>query len=157
MEEQKHSIEESMASLKKLLKTKDYILIPLALTGTDHFELNAKINGISGKFILDTGASHSCVGLDRADIFQLITQESEVKAAGAGAVGMETLISSGNKIQIGSWKKDRIEIVLFDLVHVNEALLSHKALPVDGIIGADVLKKGKAIIDYHKKSLYLKK
>ena len=33
---------------------------------------------------------------------------------------------------------------------------SHNADPVDGIIGADVLKKGKAIIDYEKKYLYLK-
>jgi hypothetical protein len=46
--------------------------------------------------------------------------------------------------------------VLFDLVHVNEALTSHKAMPVDGIIGADILKKGKAIIDYRKQGLYLK-
>lgn len=157
MGEQKHSYEESMASLKKFLKTKDYLPIPLVLTGTDHLELTAKINGINGKFILDTGASHSCVGLDRAEHFQLITQESEVKAAGAGAVGMETLVSPGNKVQIGSWTAERIEIVLFDLAHVNEALRSHKALPVDGIIGADVLKKGRAVIDYHKKSLYLKK
>ena len=146
-----------MASLKKFLKTKDYIHVPLVLTGTDHFELNAKINGINGKFILDTGASHSCVGLDRAGHFQLITQESEVKAAGAGAVGMETLVSTGNKVQIGSWERKKLAIVLFDLVHINEALISHEAVVVDGIIGADVLKKGKAIIDYHKKSLYLKK
>lgn len=157
MEEQKHSTKESMASLKKFLETQQYIRIPLLLTGTDHFELDARINGVAGKFILDTGASHSCVGLDRSEFFGLATQESEIKAAGAGAVGMETLISAGNSIQIGTWKKGRIGIVLFDLVHVNQALLSHKAMPVDGIIGADVLKKGKAVIDYHKKSLYLKK
>jgi hypothetical protein len=47
--------------------------------------------------------------------------------------------------------------VLFDLVHINEALTNHKALPVDGIIGADILKKGKAIIDYGTSTLYLKK
>jgi hypothetical protein len=39
---------------------------------------------------------------------------------------------------------------------VNTALVSHDAKPVDGIIGADVLKKAKAIIDYEKKLLYLK-
>ncbi|MEC7262760.1 MAG: acid protease, partial [Bacteroidota bacterium] len=52
---------------------------------------------------------------------------------------------------------NKLKIVLFDLVHVNQALVSHNALPVDGIIGADVLKKGKAVIDYNKKCLYLKK
>ena len=46
--------------------------------------------------------------------------------------------------------------MLFDLIHVNEALIAHKALPVDGIIGADILKKGDAIIDYKKKYVFLK-
>jgi hypothetical protein len=36
----------------------------------------------------------------------------------------------------------------FDLSHVNEALIQHKSKPVHGIIGADVLLKGKAIVDY---------
>ena len=40
--------------------------------------------------------------------------------------------------------------------HVNEALKSYKTKPVDGIIGADVLLKGKAIIDYYNHYLYLK-
>ena len=35
-------------------------------------------------------------------------------------------------------------------------LINHNAEPVDGIIGADILKKGKAVIDYEKKYLYLK-
>ncbi|MGB5668134.1 MAG: acid protease, partial [Maribacter sp.] len=39
---------------------------------------------------------------------------------------------------------------------VNEALTTHNALPVDGIIGADVLKRGKAIIDYKNSCVYLK-
>ena len=145
-----------MKSLKKFLKGKSYISIPLILTDTNHFEISAKINGISGRFILDTGASNTCVGMDKIDFFKMVSEVSEIKAAGAGATEMETLVSSKNKIQIGEWKKKKQKIVLFDLIHVNQALTSHNALPVDGIIGADVLKKGKAVIDYDKKSLYLK-
>ena len=146
-----------MTSLKKFLKSKSYVKVPLVLTETNHFEISAKINGVSGRFILDTGASNTCVGIDKIDFFEMVSKTSDVKAAGAGAVEMETLVSSKNKIQIGDWKKNRQKIVLFDLVHVNQALTSHNALPVDGIIGADLLKKGRAIIDYDKKSLYLKK
>ncbi len=131
--------------------------IPLVLTETNHFEISAKINGVSGRFILDTGASNTCVGMDKIDLFKMVSEVSEIKAAGAGATEMETLVSSKNKIQIGEWKKKKQKIVLFDLVHVNQALTSHNSLPVDGIIGADLLKKGKAVIDYDKKSLYLKK
>jgi len=45
---------------------------------------------------------------------------------------------------------------LFNLTHVNTALTNHNSNPVDGIIGADILKKTSAIIDYNKKYLYLK-
>jgi predicted aspartyl protease len=146
-----------MTSLKKFLRSKDYIKIPLTFTQTDHFELTASINGVTGKFILDTGASNTCVGMDKIEFFEMISEATDIKAAGAGATEMETLISSSNKIQIGEWTKKKQKVVVFDLSHVNHALLAHNALPVDGIIGADILKKGKAIIDYNKKCLYLKK
>ncbi len=145
-----------MASLKKFLKKKNYTKVPLLLTATNHFEIVAKLNGINGRFILDTGASNTCVGFDKIEFFNLTSKESKIKAAGAGATNMETLISTKNKIEIGAWKKSKIKVVLFDLVHVNEALTTHKALPVDGIIGADILKKAKAIIDYDMKCVYLK-
>jgi len=145
-----------MNSIKKILQKKNYIQIPLLLTNTNHFEVTAIINGITGRFILDTGASNTCVGFDKIDFFNLTSKESKIKAAGAGATDMETLISIKNKLEIGNWKKNKLKIVLFDLVHINEALTAHKALPVDGIIGADVLKKAKAIIDYDKRCVYLR-
>ena len=145
-----------MASLKKFLLQKHYTKIPLTLTDTNHFEINASINGIHGRFILDTGASNTCIGFDKVDFFKLISKDSEIKAAGAGATDMLTRVSTKNKIQIGEWKHKKLKIVLFDLGHVNQALLNHNAQPVDGIIGADILKKSKAIIDYNKKCVYLK-
>jgi len=144
-----------MSSLKKFLKKKNYTKVPLVLTATNHFEIMAKLNGITGRFILDTGASNTCVGFDKIDYFNLTSKESKIKAAGAGATNMDTLISTKNKMEIGNWKKNKLKIVLFDLVHVNEALTTHKALPVDGIIGADILKKAKAVIDYQKSCVYL--
>jgi hypothetical protein len=146
-----------MKRLKKILKKKKYRRIPLKKIATNHLEVKAKINGIKGRFILDTGASNSCVGMDSIVLFHLITEESETKAAGAGAVGMETLLSKNNHLQIGSWETHTLDIVLFDLSHVNTALTQHKAKEVAGIIGADILQKGKAVIDYNKNVLYLKK
>ena len=146
-----------MASLKKLLEKKAYVRIPLEMTETNHFALEVKVNGISGRFILDTGASNTCIGFENIERFKLTSEASEIKAAGAGATNMDTLIATKNRIQIGTWQQKRCKIVLFDLVHVNEALTTHNATPVDGIIGADVLENAKAVIDYGKRKLYLKK
>lgn len=143
-------------SLKKLLEEKGYHRIKMKFTKTNHLEINARINDIEGKFILDTGASSTCVGIDAIEHFDLFPEDSDIKAAGAGATNMLTQISQKNTLQINDWKKKKINLVLFDLRHVNEALINHKAEKVHGIIGADVLKKGKAIIDYKNKTLYLK-
>lgn len=145
-----------MSKLALFLEQKGYTKVKLKLTTTNHFEIKASINGVKGRFILDTGASNSCVGFEAIEPFKLSVKDSEVKAVGAGASNMTTKISSTNKVKIGQWKKQRVALILFNLTHVNEGLRSHNAQPVDGIIGADLLKKAKAIIDYQKKHLYLK-
>lgn len=143
-------------SLKKLLEEKGYHRIKLSYTKTNHLEVVAKINDIAGNFILDTGASSTCVGLEAVEHFDLLAEESDVKAAGAGATNMLTQIAQKNRIEIMGWKTKKADLVLFDLRHVNEALVNHNAEKVHGIIGADILKKGRAIIDYKNKALYLK-
>ena len=85
-----------------------------------------------------------------------MAEDSDVKAAGAGATNMLTQIAQKNSIEIKGWKKKKVDLVLFDLRHVNDAFVNHKAEKVQGIIGADILKKGKAIIDYKSMSLFLK-
>lgn len=145
-----------MASLKQYLEEKGYQKIKLTYTATHHLELKAKINNIEGNFILDTGASSSCVGFEAISHFKLLAEESDVKAAGAGATNMLTQIAVKNNINIKGWKAKKVDLVLFDLKHVNAALINHKAEKVHGIIGADILKKGKAIIDYKSKNLFLK-
>ena len=143
-------------TLEEFLLKKDYIKVKLYLTKTNHFEIKATLNGIKGRFILDTGASNSCVGFDAIETFNLQVEDSLIKAAGAGAIDMDTKTSKKNKIKIGQWKNNKVFLVLFNLTHVNTALINHNSKPVDGIIGADILKKSKAIIDYDKKYLYLK-
>ena len=145
-----------MEDLNNFLLKKGYTKIKLHLSKTNHFEIKVTLNGVKGLFILDTGASNSCVGFEAVEIFGLKAKDSEIKAAGAGATDMSTQISKKNKLKIGKWKKDKVALILFNLSHVNTALVSHNSKPVDGIIGADILKKGKAIIDYEKKELYLK-
>ena len=146
-----------MKNLNNILKKENYKKIKFKITKTQHILIKAKINGVAGNFILDTGASNSCVGFESVDLFALEAQKSKTKAAGAGATGMFTQLALKNKLQLGSWKDSNFELVIFDLSHVNEALMQHKAKPVHGIIGADVLMKGKAIIDYFNNCLYLLK
>ena len=128
-----------MEELQDFLKGKKYKKIKFKVLKTQHLLIIAKINGIKGKFILDTGASTSCVGFESIDRFLLDAEISDTKAAGAGGTGMETQIAKNNEIQLGRWNDRRFHLVVFDMSHVNEALKQYKTKPVDGIIGADIL------------------
>jgi predicted aspartyl protease len=145
-----------MKNLHEKLKKVDYKKVPFKITKTQHLLIKAKINGIKGNFILDTGASNSCVGFESIEHFSLEAKKSKTKASGAGATGMLTQTSSNNKLQLNNWKTKDFDLVIFDLSHVNEALNHYKVKPVHGIIGADILMKGKGIIDYFNHCLYLK-
>lgn len=145
-----------MKKLQEILKKEKYKKINFKVSKTQHLLVKASINGVKGNFILDTGASNSCVGFESIELFQLTAGSSTTKAAGAGATGMFTQIAKDNILQLGRWKDTEFHLVIFDLSHVNEALRQYKAKPVQGIIGADVLLQGKAIIDYYNHCLYLK-
>ena len=146
-----------METLPILLKKEGYQRINFKVSKTQHLLIKASINGIKGNFILDTGASNSCVGFESIELFQLSAGKSKTKASGAGATGMFTQLAKDNLLQLGKWKHTQFHLVNFDLSQDNEALMQHKAKPVQGIIGADILIEGKAIIDYFNHCFYLKK
>jgi hypothetical protein len=77
-------------------------------------------------------------------------------AHGAGKDQIEIQISKNNSINIGQWIFEKYNIATIDLNPINSAFVSANLEKVDGIIGADLLKKGKAVIDYHRNYLYLK-
>ena len=145
-----------MATLHHFLKTKGYCRVQLRLLNTNHFVLDVMLNGAQGRFLLDTGASDTCVAMDKATYFKLHPKPSDEKAASASSNEMHTEVAHYNTIQIGNWNASRRTVVLFDMQTVNLALEQQKATAVEGIIGADILRKSDAIIDYNHHWLYLK-
>ena len=142
-------------TLNKFLKKSGYSAIKLIFLETKHYLIEAKINEVSGRFILDTGASNSCICISLEDKFKVLSKESKEKASSANSEMTHTKISKSNAIQIGKWE-DKIDLISFDMNHINNALSQKKVPPIDGIVGADILKKSKAILDYKTNRLYLK-
>ena len=142
--------------LRALLEQQKFHRIPLQKLATGHYKFQVKVNNKKGSFILDTGASTSCIGFKQANYFLLKGEVSEVKAAGAGAINMETEIARNNHVKIGEKALKNIDLILFNLTHVNEALSQVDEDAIDGIIGADLLKQCQAKIDYGRNCLYIK-
>lgn len=129
--------------------------IKFQIIKSNHLLINVKINEIKGRFILDTGASNCCVCFENTEKFNLITFETKVKAAGAGAINLETLQSKKNTLEIGKIKIKKFELVLINMQHIKQSLVSFYKKPIDGVIGSDILIKTNALIDYRKKTITL--
>ncbi len=142
-------------TLNKFLKNKGYFSVNLIFLKTKHYLIEAKINGIKGKFILDSGATNSCVCITKENKFKLDTKKSKIDASSATSKISKTNVSKRNSIVISKWK-DLIDLVTFDMSHINKIFNEKEIESVDGIIGADLLKKSKAVLDYQSNKLCLK-
>ena len=146
----------NMRTLYQLLRPKGYTRVRLQTLPTNHYVLIATLNGVEGRFILDTGASTTCVSAELTAHFHLNAKPSEGKASSASANELDTEVAHHNELVIGSWSSKRRSVVLFDMQAVNHALQKLDIKSVDGIIGADILQSTKAVIDYQNDWLYLK-
>lgn len=118
------------------------------LIETNHIIIDCKINGINGKFILDTGASNSCIDLLSADKFDLSYKKFKEKTSSASDIIKETFHSKQNTLEIAKLKKTNFEFILFDMKNINDSLNEKEIHSIDGIIGGDFLAEHNAVINY---------
>jgi len=136
-----------------------YTSVPFKYTITNHIEITALVNGKEGVFLIDTGASNSCISLNLKDDFNLICESNEdVEITGIGSNNPTgTQISHGNTLRINESIVTDFPIVLLQMDHINETLLINKANELDGVIGGDFLELTKAVIDYNTRQIFFKK
>jgi len=146
----------SIQTTQKFLTSNGYIAIPLKRNAVGHFELVAEVNNVKGHFTLDTGASGTV--LERANLkkFKIYKTGATVEAGGLGTAKSSAKFIKIRKIKIGTFERKNLKIVATDLSHVNKMLTKHGVQPQDGVLGGDILKSGKAIIDYESEILFLK-
>ena len=145
-----------MNDLVTVLEQQNYFSIPFRIRKSNHLFVQAKINRIKGLFLIDTGASNTCIDSNEQSFFNLLSKEHKAKASGAGSNNMHAEISVNNNIQLSKWKKNGIDLILLDLTHVNIALNEYGLPKVHGIIGSDLLKSHHAIIHYPLQLLFIK-
>ena len=119
-------------TLNKFLKNDGYSSVKLIFLKTKHYLIEAKVNSITGRFILDTGASNSCICTSLEDKFKVISEDSKEKASSANSEMTHTKISKRNKIQIGNWVNE-LDLITFDMNHINNALSEKKLIQLMGL------------------------
>ena len=125
------------------------------LIESNHIIIECIVNNICGKFIVDTGASNSCINYLSAPKFNVESRKSNETASSATNKIIDTYYSKDNTLKIGNFQKNDFDLVLFDMTFINNSL-KEKGMPeVDGIIGGDILNQYNACIDYKKEEISL--
>ena len=129
--------------------------ISFLISKSNHILIECKINYVSGIFIVDTGASNSCINYLSASKFNVEYKKSNETASSATNEISETYYSKDNTLEIKDFKKNNFGLVLFDMTFINNSLKEKGVTDVDGIIGSDILNELNACINYKKKEISL--
>ena len=129
--------------------------IKLKLTKTRHLVCQSRINGVRAVLPIDTGASNSCIALAEKENFKIEANGEPFEASGAGKDKVKAVLGHQCDLIIGRHAVGKHAFILLDMQHINATLMHENAKPINGILGADFLKKNQAIIDYRNKSLDL--
>lgn len=123
-----------------------------------HHIATCKINGKSGRLLVDTGASKTVFDKDRFKRFKHKGKICLSPSPTAGAGGPLSNIQITILKNMNVLKKVNIKnylVALTDLSHLNNLFTSLKAKPIDGVLGNDFLVSHGATIEFSNNSITL--
>ena len=122
-----------------------------------HIMVKGLIHGKEANFLLDTGASRSVFDPKTISSFieNLTFEKKEGMTAGVGSSDLESATFRIDVFSLGDMEILDYEAVALDLENIHE-MYGKLGLPhIDGIIGGDLLRHHKAVINYRNKKLRL--
>ena len=143
--------------LARFLTARKFVPLPLIKAPTGHLGLaHAMVNGRAANLWLDTGAGQTVLDLKFARGLGLSLTPDACRGAGAGGVGLAVLATVVSQLTLAGFTELDFRCVVMDLDHVNAGLKQRGLAPIDGIIGADLLERREAVIDYKASVLFLR-
>ena len=138
-----------------------YIEVPIQLLDIEgegfHIMVRGMIHDKEASFLIDTGASRSVFDPKTITAFieDIQFEKKEGLSAGVGSSDLESATFVIDRLGIGALEITDYEGVALDLENIHE-MYGKLGLPhIDGIIGGDVLRRYKAVINYRSRKLRL--
>ncbi len=143
-------------TLQEFLDEKQYTTVSMRGTQFGHLEVAASINNISTLLLVDTGAASTVIDIAFAHEHGLPLTDTTITGGGVGTSDLVIHQLDNIHIDLGGFTLENTTIYAADLQHVKQSLSDkgETAIP-SGVIGADILSRHHAIIDYQNLKLYL--
>jgi clan AA aspartic protease (TIGR02281 family) len=131
----------------------DAVLLREVATG--HHLVEATINGRTGSFVLDTGANVTVIDRRHLEHFGLSGTGGLAGMVGGLGGGQQATQVAIDSLQIGDVKVRQQRIVAADLGQLLQMLGQVSRTTVYGLIGQDVMKEHRGIVDVAKPMLHV--
>lgn len=131
------------------------IRLAISYIRTRQIVVSGKINGKRLLFIIDTGASESVFHTGTAEELGLTPEKLNQQGAGVGSASISVFKLPQVTLELGKASFILERPIAMDLSHVLHSLKAFRARRSSVILGADLLKRYKAVIDYDKMEISL--
>jgi len=132
-----------------------FVLVPFISEKSRLITVEARLAGRSARFLIDTGAGRSILDSSAASEFNLLVRSRSRVGYGAGSAAIAVGRIAKHDLRLGGVDLSKTKLRTIDLSHVNAGLAKAEVRPIVGVIGADVLRRHKAVIDYGRSLLLL--
>lgn len=129
--------------------------IPLRELVTGHHVVDVTVNGHEAAFVLDTGANASVLHAGYADELGLDVGRAPAAAIGLGGGPLKAGMARVESLEIGGISVRQSRLLTADLGQVVRLLGPLSGGKIYGIVGQDIMKEHRAVIDVARPILYL--
>lgn len=143
--------------MNEKLNLSGYHPVPLRYNKANHFVLDVTINGKKSNMLLDTGANFTNISLKDVKPFGLVI--SKVSTCSVSGIGDEVeigCIKGVTDFELAGETFKLSHIHALDITHIKDSYASVNVKTIHGIIGMDLLKKYKGVIDTECNVLWLR-
>ncbi|POZ63207.1 aspartyl protease family protein [Chromobacterium alticapitis] len=130
--------------------------VPLTKQANGFVAVKARLNGVDGRFLLDSGASMTCVDRKQAARFGLENEGTAQTSHGSAGATEIKRVADKQLEWGGRLAADKLAVYLTDFDAINQGLAEEGIAAVDGVIGMDVLSAQHAVLDYGQQQLRLR-
>jgi hypothetical protein len=134
---------------------RQFVLIPIIREKSHHITVVARLSGRPARFVVDTGAGGTILDSHALAKYKLKLSSASRKGGGVGSGAMRMNYVARHDLTLVDLDLSGTKLLTLDLSHVNAGLKKSKVAPVVGVLGADVLWRHHAVIDYDRSHMLL--
>lgn len=130
--------------------------VPMSLSSGFNLYVDSRMNGRRAKLLVDTGAFSTLLNQRFVRRMNIPLRKTAFTSAGVNLKGRGVQIATISQFSIGPLEMQKKEVGVINLEGLIRDGLLDATPPVAGLLGAEILRRHNAIIDFGTKTLYLK-